>query len=123
MRMWIKALIPSLGLLSAAVAAAATPVTRCPVMFFDLGQTLVDTKTNDFNPMFLLVPGPGFADSQLFETSKDYTDLLTQRFGLSLGLLVDVPGTWGTVRDKALEPIRNPFAAKFLRTKEFLLGK
>jgi hypothetical protein len=92
-------------------------------MFFDLGQALVDTKTNNFNPMFLLVPGPGFADGSRFATSKDYTDFLTQRLGLSLGLIVDVPGVWGTAQDPALEPIRNAAAAKFLRTQEFLLGK
>jgi hypothetical protein len=96
---------------------------RCPAMFFDLGETLIDTATNNYNPMFYMTVGPGFHDHARFPTGKEYIDTIDRQYGLSMGLLMDVPGEWGTPEDPALQPIRDLMAAKFLRTEEFLLGQ
>ena len=118
----MRILIFTVVLLKNSVASAVAPAERCPIMFFDLGQALIDTATNNYNPMFYLKPGPGFADNSRFPSGKEYIDLLTQRYGLSLGLLIDVPVDWGTPQDPPFEPINDPLTSKFLRTQEFLLG-
>ncbi|MBS1964091.1 MAG: hypothetical protein JST04_17905 [Bdellovibrionales bacterium] len=80
-----------------------------PYVFFDLGNTLVDTKTHDYNPMSLM---PGAAA---------YVEKLLAA-GYPLGLIVDVPEEWGRNYPPG-EPVKDLKTAKWLRTLDFINGK
>lgn len=80
-----------------------------PFVFFDLGQTVIDTATNKYNPMFLM-PGAG-----------EYMARLRQR-GIPMGIISDIPQAWG--RDTAdVSMIQDLPTAKWVRTLYFLQGR
>ena len=92
-----------------------------PWMFFDLGNTIVDTKTNNYNPMFYLADVQRFADGHDYKSSRDYLAALKNE-GYLLGLVMDVPEAWG--KDyPSTEPLKDYVSAKILRTMDFLEGK
>ena len=80
-------------------------------LFFDLGNTVVDTKTNDYLPMFYLrdvaVPkadGSYFADAALYANSRDYLVAL-QAAEYSMGMLIDVPERWGVTEAEKISTL------------------
>jgi hypothetical protein len=90
-------------------------------MYFDLGQTLVDTDTNNYNPMFYFkLDANKYRDGREHPTSKSYVDELV-KLGHKLGILADIPGAWG-VNYPAQDPVRDLPTAKVLRTMDFLAG-
>lgn len=92
-----------------------------PILFFDLGQTLVDTDTNKYNPMFYLKVDPKvFTDGNRFSDAKKYIDALVEA-KFDLGLMIDIPGDWG-VNYPLQEPIKNLPTAKLIRTMDFIAG-
>lgn len=106
---------------TASLAAQAQGTCHQPMMFFDLGQTLVDTDTNKYNPMFYYrLDAREHSDARDFPTAKEYLDTLVAR-GHKLGLLADIPGDWG-VNYPANAPILDLPSAKAVRTMDFLAG-
>ena len=92
-----------------------------PLVFFDMGQTLVDTDTNHFHPMFYLKLDPAkYDDAKLYPTTKEYVDLL-QRKGFVLGLVMDIPGEWGLNYPQD-NPVKDFLSAKILRVMDFVKG-
>ena len=90
-------------------ASHAQNQCRQPFVFFDLGGTLVDTDTYNFKPMFYMKG----ALSYLIQLSKN---------GHKLGLLIDVPESWG--RDlPQFSLIKDAPTAKWKRTLAFLRGE
>lgn len=91
-------------------------------VFFDLGNTIVDTKTfdervkppkkkiNKFNPMFYLVDADKSEYGSQYQHAKEYVDALVQA-GHKLGTIIDVPEEWGPTP-----------AQKIAKTKKFLSG-
>ncbi len=77
-------------------------------IFFDLGDTLIDTHTHDYNPMFAM---PG-ALAHLRELNS---------LGYPLGIISDVPESWG--RDQLdVAKIKDYPTAKFKRLLNFIDG-
>ena len=112
--------ILSLSLLLAPGAQAAE-LCRHAFIYFDLGQTLVDTDTNKYNPMFYFkLSERDHSDARYFPSAKEYIDELASR-GHQLGILADIPGDWG-VNYPVAEPVRDLPTAKVLRTMDFLAG-
>lgn len=70
--------------------ADVTPCSK-PWVYFDLGNTLVDASNGD--------------KLHYFEGSLSYLKLLQQE-GFTLGLIVNVPDTWGETRAKKLQRLR-----------------
>src|SRR4051812_25113627 len=95
------------------VAIAAAPLA-CPFVYIDLGQTLVDTSTNNYNPMFYLKVDPSFSDHDRFPSAKEYVEALVSETRSPLGMIVDVPEAWGSSQDPPLEPVSDYMTAKFL---------
>ncbi len=97
----------SFGALSA--IADTTSVCKKNHVFFDLGETLVDTKTFGFDPVFYL-PGA--------------RELLTKlmRRGHPLGLITDVPVSWGDGYPSDA-PVRDRDSAQVLHLMDFVDGK
>ncbi len=77
-------------------------------IFFDLGETLIDTNSHDFNPMFIK---PG---------ALEHLQLLNEH-GYPLGLITDVPENWGSDQPDVLK-IRDFHTAKFKRLLNFTEG-
>ena len=118
----MKKLITVLALsLLLAPGAEAAELCRRAFLYFDLGQTLVDTDTNQYNPMFYLkLNERDHSDAREFPSAKEYIDALADR-GHQLGILADIPGDWG-VNYPANEPVLDLPTAKVLRTMHFLAG-
>lgn len=72
----------------AALAGGGARPGKCarPWVFFDLGETLVDTKTSDFKALTFM---PG---------AREYVRHLARK-GYPMGLIVNIPANWG--RDRA----------------------
>ncbi len=99
-----------------------------PWIFFDLGNTIVDTKTNNYKPMFYMrdvaqknADGSYvYEDGQLYKNAKDYIDAL-HLAGYPLGMVIDIPERWGQPY-----PLDNPVSdvntAKTLRLMDFIKG-
>lgn len=78
-------------LVSSHFATATQPSCALPYLFFDLGaNTLIDTDTFDFKKIFY-VPG-----------AYDYLHDLKAK-GYHLGLLVNVPESWGKTQEEKLK--------------------
>jgi hypothetical protein len=93
-------------LTTGAIAQSAQVSCPHPWIFFDLGGTLIDTKTNNYAPMFAMTG------------ATDYMAQLKAE-GYFTGLITDVPGSWG--RDNAeVSAIVDYQTAKVLRTKYFI---
>jgi hypothetical protein len=99
-----------------------------PWVFFDLGNTIVDTKTNDYNPMFYMEDVSKklnnhfiWKDGALYINAKAYVDKLNAD-KTTLGMLIDIPEEWGTT-DPPNNPILDIPTAKIVRTLDFLAGK
>lgn len=104
-----------------APGAEAAELCRRAFLYFDLGQTLVDTDTNQYNPMYYFrLNERDHSDARAFPTAKEYLDELAAR-GHQLGLLADIPGDWG-VNYPENAPVRDLPTAKILRTMDFLAG-
>jgi|GEM_PF-5456791 len=92
-----------------------------PFVFFDLGETLVDTDTNKYKPMFYYkLDANKYRDAGEYPTAKNYVDRLVS-LGHELGIIADIPGAWG-VNYPANNPVRDLPTAKILRTMDFLAG-
>ncbi|MBX9766805.1 MAG: hypothetical protein K2X47_06000, partial [Bdellovibrionales bacterium] len=80
-----------------------------PWVFFDLGQTIVDTDTNKYNPMFYM------------PNAYEYVQSLN-KLGHKTGMIIDIPEQWG--RDTAeLKAIKDLATAKWIRILKFLAGE
>lgn len=98
-------------------------------VFFDLGNTIVDTQTHNYKPMFHLREVSAkneeglnkWIDGALYESSSDYISAL-RNSDYTLGLITDVPEEWG-VNYPAEAPIVNYSTAKIFRLLDFLSGK
>jgi hypothetical protein len=91
-------------------------------LYFDLGQTLVDTDTHKYKPMFYFrLNAHQHSEAAFFPSAREYLEELVWR-GYKLGLLADIPGDWG-VNYPAAEPVRHLPTAKVLRTMAFLAGQ
>ncbi|RYZ97010.1 MAG: hypothetical protein EOP11_22625, partial [Proteobacteria bacterium] len=111
-------------LLSLALLLSNSAQAACekPFVFFDLGQTLVDTDTNKYNPMFYYrLDAEKFSDAARYPDGKAYIDALTTQ-GFKVGLLTDIPGDWGTNYPPEA-PVLDLMSAKVIRTMDFLSGK
>lgn len=64
-----------------------------PIIFFDLGQTIVDTDTYDFKKVFYMPKG--------FEYIREL-----KRRGYHLGLIVNIPEQWGSTRPEKIATLR-----------------
>lgn len=89
--------------------SASNSVCKKSHVYFDLGDTLVDTKTYGFDPVFYL---PGAAE---------LLDQLAKK-GHPLGLITDVPVTWGDAYPIA-SPIRDRDSAQVLHLIDFVDGR
>ncbi len=76
-----------------ATSALASQCER-PYIFFDLGNTLVDTKTYDFKKV-VYMPG-----------AYDYLRELKSH-GYPLGLIVNIPESWGTTHEEKMTALQN----------------
>lgn len=101
----MTALFPLAILLVIIGAAHARADEKKAWIFFDLGQTLVDTDSFSYNPMFYL---PG---------AKEYLDQVVAA-GHPVGLIIDIPEDWGKGY-----PAKDELTSKWLRTIDFIAGK
>jgi len=62
------------------------------VVFFDLGDTIVDTKTHDFKKILYYLQTKNY----LYQLKDD---------GHELGLIVDVPESWGDTHEKKMKKL------------------
>lgn len=98
-----------------------------PWIFFDLGNTIVDTKTNDYKPMFYMEDVSKkiddvftWKDGPLYKNAKSYVDHLNDE-KITMGMLIDIPEKWGVNYPEA-NPILDIPTAKIVRTLNFLAG-
>jgi FMN phosphatase YigB (HAD superfamily) len=91
----VAAAVSACGTQPAATQLSSEPCRKAHV-YFDLGNTLVDTRTFDFKKV-LWMPG-----------AREYVASLKE-LGYPMGLLVNVPDTWGATRE-----------LKVARTKAFI---
>lgn len=107
--------------LSCLLAMNAEAACEKPYMFFDLGETLVDTDSHNYKPMFYYkLDANKYRDSEEYPTAKAYIDRLVS-LGHKLGIMADIPGAWG-VSYPAHDPVRDLPTAKILRTMDFIAG-
>jgi hypothetical protein len=100
-----------------------------PWVFFDLGNTIVDTVTNNYNPIFHMQAvsqknedgSYKWKDGELYPSAREYINKLQEEKTI-LGLLPDVPEEWG-VNYPAAEPVLHYPTAKIIRLLDFLAGK
>lgn len=98
-------------------------------VFFDLGNTIVDTATNNYNPIFHLQKVSAknedgtykWNDGSLYKSSREYIQAL-QDDKITMGVLPDVPEEWG-VNYPDESPIKDYSSAKIYRLLDFLAGK
>jgi len=98
-------------------------------IFLDLGNTLIDTKTNNYNPMFYMRDVHSkdmygkfkWFDGRRYKSARDYINDL-QKKNLKLGILTDVPEEWGANYPPE-KPLKDLASAKILRLIDFLSGK
>lgn len=97
-------------LLAFSFAICAVTPRNCDkaFVFFDLGDTLIDTHTHDYNPMFL------------HQNTLEHLNLLKAN-GHPLGLITDVPESWGRDQTDVLK-IKDYFTAKLKRLINFIDG-
>ncbi len=98
-------------------------------IYFDLGNTLVDTKTHSYNPIFYMRDVSSrneagellWKDGRKYLNAKNYIDRL-KRENFVLGMITDVPERWGVNYPEA-GPILDYPSAKIRRLFDFLAGK
>jgi hypothetical protein len=98
-------------------------------VFFDLGNTIIDTKTHNYNPMFYMQELQAkdmygnfkWKDGKEYQSAREYIQAL-QKKSFQLGLLTDVPEEWG-LNYPPENPIKDLPSAKILRLIDFLGGK
>ncbi len=98
-------------------------------VFFDLGNTIVDTETHNYNPIFHLQKVSAkkddgtflWSDGSLYKSSREYIQAL-QNDKIVMGILPDVPEEWG-VNYPETNPIKDYPSAKIYRLLDFLAGK
>ena len=91
-----------------AKAAPFSATCAAPYVFFDVGRTLVDTETNNYNPMTLQIEADEYLKA-------------VKAHGNPMGLVSDVPEAWG--RDlPEVSSVRDYPTAKLLRFIEFMHG-
>lgn len=97
------------GMLSHTASAAARKLDgTCinPWVFFDLGDTLIDTKTTNFEKVYFL---PNAYEHLQELKAKKY----------KIGLIVNVPEDFGPDDQTKLVKLKNMVAAKWTDTKQF----
>src|SRR4051812_9842923 len=97
---------------------------RCPKawVFFDLGNTIVDTKTYKYKPMFYMRDISAQAsdgsylwkDGNNYKSAREYLNKLKED-SFILGMLIDIPERWGT-QWPLNNPVKDVPTARILRT-------
>lgn len=98
-------------------------------VFFDLGNTLIDTKTNNYNPMFWMRDHQAkdmygkfrWQDAESYNSAREYIIDLQKKF-YKLGMLTDIPEEWG-INYPPENPVKDLATAKIIRLTDFLSGK
>lgn len=88
------------------VAAAEGPAK--PLLYFDLGNSVVDTKTYDFAKI-VYMPG-----------AYDYVSQL-KAAGFDLGLIVNIPESWGATRDEKLAALKTFVDSRWAKDEKPML--
>lgn len=98
-------------------------------VFFDLGNTIIDTKTHNYNPMFYMQEFKAkdmygnlkWKDGKKYQSAREYIEALKKN-SFKLGLLTDVPEEWG-LNYPSENPVQDLASAKIIRLIDFLSGK
>jgi hypothetical protein len=98
-------------------------------IFFDLGNTLIDTKTHNYKPMFWMREHHAkdmygkykWHDDKKYTSARDYI-LDLKRKSFQLGMLTDIPEEWG-INYPPENPVKDLATAKIVRLIDFLAGK
>lgn len=98
-------------------------------VFFDLGNTIVDTATNNYNPIFYMTAVSDknedqtfkWKDGELYKNGREYINAVYEENTL-MGLLTDVPEKWG-INYPEVEPVTDYPTAKIVRLLDFLAGR
>lgn len=107
-RVVLSCLVMMLSILPSAFVSATEKTCERPMIFFDIGETLVNTTTHKYNPSYFL---PG---------AHEYLRGL-HAHGHALGIIADVPERFG--RDNPdVSGIRDYLTAKIVRLKSFMEG-
>lgn len=94
----------------ASAEATQEPRSSCRAawVYFDLGQTLIDTDTYKYDPMFYL------------PEAREYVEAVIKA-GHPVGLIIDIPEKWGRDYPPNAE-IKDLATVKVLRTMQFVQG-